>query len=129
MSSPTVVLPFPPTPTPATEKAPKPLSAEQLKLIKQTPPAQRLNVLARFLASFLSADISAIVFSGRVIGSMPERLAQRLAGHDQALLWELGRNLHGHTVAAAAIGCALSCPLGTGSALLARHVDHSFYPC
>ncbi|MDA3960775.1 MAG: sigma-54 dependent transcriptional regulator, partial [Planctomycetota bacterium] len=87
-------------------------------------PAQRPAAVAAAVATELGCPLCAVVLRGRVAGTMSRRLAHRLAQGDSARLLRLGRELNGQTVAAEAVGSALTAPLGTrGHLVAARSVD------
>jgi len=101
-----------------------------LQACSAAPPAERGAALARALTGALRAHQAAVVQRGRVQsqGLMSERLAQRLAGGDQARLLGLGKELHGQTIAQEAIGSALSAPLGrAGYLVCARGIDEEAF--
>ncbi|HYE07625.1 MAG TPA: sigma 54-interacting transcriptional regulator [Planctomycetota bacterium] len=83
-------------------------------------PARRAAILAAAATTLVGAHGAAVVRRGATLGGrMAARLARRLAGGDRARLLLLGRDLVGRTIAAEAVGSALSAPLAGDAHLVA----------
>ena len=68
--------------------------------------------MAEVAGALLGCERAAVVRGAAILGgSMPKRLARRLAGGREARLLVLGRELLGQTIADEAVGSALSAPL------------------
>jgi transcriptional regulator with AAA-type ATPase domain/pSer/pThr/pTyr-binding forkhead associated (FHA) protein len=101
------------------------------RLVAQLPSAdlpQRGQALLQALPSLLDFDQAGIVLRGeQLAGLLPGRLARRLAGGETTRLLRLGAELAGQTVAAAAIGSAITAPLGDAHLILCRDVEHDAF--
>ncbi len=83
-------------------------------------PARRPEILARAATTLVAAKAAAVVRRGATLGGrMAARLARRIAGGERARLLRLGRELVGRTIAAEAVGSALSAPLAGDAHLVA----------
>ena len=111
------------------EPARLPLVQQCTQALLDAPPRQRARALAEALCAACGCEQAAVVLNGRAIGAnMAPRLALRLAGGMDARILTLGADLHGQTVATAAIGSAASAPLGrAGHIVLARGLDQEAF--
>ncbi|MFW5845651.1 MAG: sigma 54-interacting transcriptional regulator [Planctomycetota bacterium] len=86
--------------------------AALLQRLTPLPVPGRQRMLALSAERLVKADASALIGGGdRLAGSMPAALARRLVAGPRPALLQLGAQLHGATIARAAIGSALSVPV------------------